>query len=204
MPIRDGYHHRGYLPHIKVSDAAYFVTFRLADSLPRTLVLRLKEQRDDLLRRAAPERSDDQTVFRRALFERHAAEVDSALDQHIGAAWLRNSRVADLVANALRQFADERYLLHAWCVMPNHVHTVVRPLGVHTLDGVLQNWKSFTAHEANRFLGRAGAFWQRESYDHWIRDEAEFAHCVRYTEENPVKARLCASPGDWPWSSARK
>ncbi len=205
MPIHYGYHHRGYLPHLKVSGAAYFVTFRLADSLPRDVVLRLKERREDLLRRAAEEDPNDLTQARRELFAWYAAEVDTTLDQHHGAAWLRQPVVAQLVFAALRHFDGSRYTLHAACVMPNHVHAVLRPLGTHALESILHSWKSFTAPKANRILGRVGhPFWQHESYDHWIRDDADFAHCVRYTEENPVKARLCARSADWPWSSAKK
>jgi REP element-mobilizing transposase RayT len=204
MPIQSGYHSRGYLPHLKVEGADYFVTFRLADSLPRELILRLIAQRDDLLRCAAHERPDHHDHVRSELFAWYAAEVDSLLDQHTGAAWLRDPQIAQLTSIALSHFDGERYTLHAWCVMPNHVHAVVRPLGAHTLDTILQNWKSYTAHEANRILGRTGAFWQTESYDHWIRDAADFSHCVRYTEDNPMKAKLCAAPTDWPWSSAAK
>ena len=205
MSIHYGYHHRGYLPHLKISGVAYFVTFRLTDSLPREVVVRLKERREHLLRRAAHDHPDDHEHFRRELFKWYAAEVDGALDQHTGAAWLRQPLIADLVANALRHFDGTRYTLHTWCVMPNHVHAVVRPLGAHALDAILHSWKSFTATAANRKLGRVGRrFWQHESYDHWIRDDADFAHCVRYTEENPVKARLCGSVEDWPWSSAAK
>lgn len=204
MPIQSGYHHRGYLPHIKVSGAAYFVTFRLADSLPREVVLRLKEQRSDLLRRAAQDQPENREHVRRELFAWYAAEVDAMLDQHLGAAWLRQTEIANLVTSALQHFDSDRYALHAWTVMPNHVHAVVRPFGASALDEILQSWKSYTAHEINRILGQTGTFWQRESYDHWIRDEADFAHCVRYTEENPVKACLCAKAEDWHWSSAAK
>ena len=203
MPIHDGYHHRGYLPHIKISGAAYFVTFRLADSLPREVILRLKEQRENLLHQAAQRSIEDQDHLRRELFAWYAAEVDSVLDQHIGAAWLQEPRVAELVFGALRHFDNTRYTLHAACVMPNHVHVVVRPLGTHTLDSILHSWKSYTATQGNRLLNRVGhSFWQHESYDHWIRDDTDFAHCVRYTEDNPVKARLCTNPRGWPWSSA--
>ena len=72
------------------------------------------------------------------------------------------------------------------------------------LDTILHGWKSYTAHEGNRIIGRNGVFWQRESYDHWIRDDAELAHFIHYTEENPAKARLCEHASDWPWSSAAK
>jgi REP element-mobilizing transposase RayT len=205
MPIRSGYHSRGYLPHLKIEGAAYFVTFRLADSLPREVVIRLKEQREDLLHRAAQKEPAEVESHRKQLFAWHAAEVDSALDQHTGAAWLRDSRIAELVSGALHYFDGERYHLHAWCVMPNHIHAVVRPIGAHALDAILHSWKSFTATEANRTLHRTGQpFWQRESFDHWIRDDVDSAHCCHYTEENPVKAGLCVTAAQWPWSSAAR
>jgi len=88
--------------------------------------------------------------------------------------------------------------------MPNHVHVVLWPYPGHTLSGVLHSWKSYTSNRANKLLHRRSPFWQRESFDHWIRDDAERARLVQYVEDNPVKARLCARPEDWPWSSARK
>jgi len=79
--------------------------------------------------------------------------------------------------------------------MPNHVHVVVRIFPQHQLADVLHSWKSYTARMANRVLLRNGSFWQREYYDHLLRDELEFERAVRYVLENPVKARLKG----WKW-----
>lgn len=195
MPIHSGFHSRGYLPHLKVAGATYFVTFRLADSLPREILDRLDAWRTDQLRRAAAEE-------RTQLDATFAAEIDAHLDHGAGTCWLRDERIATLVADALRHFDGARYRLHAWVVMPNHAHALVQPLPGHALEQILHSWKSFTAHRAGEMLERSGEFWQRESYDHWVRDESEFAHFRRYIEENPVKARLCAQACDWRWSSA--
>jgi len=200
-----GLHSRGYLPHLNVEGATYFVTFRLADSLPRDVVASLKERHDDLLRRAAaePHQPDDRWCCQH--FTSYADEVDILLDRSTGELWLDRPEIASLVASALLHFAEERYQLRAWCVMPNHVHAVLRPPGTHTLDSILHSWKSFTANQANRLLDRRGRpFWQPESYDHWIRDDAELSFCCHYTEDNPVKAGLCQRPGDWPWNSAAR
>jgi REP element-mobilizing transposase RayT len=85
--------------------------------------------------------------------------------------------------------------------MPNHVHAVVWPRPPETLSRLLHTWKSFSSKNANKLLGREGTLWQSESYDHLIRDDDDHAHCVAYTVNNPVSARLCARPEDWPWSS---
>ncbi|HKS36677.1 MAG TPA: hypothetical protein VJW76_05780 [Verrucomicrobiae bacterium] len=73
----------------------------------------------------------------------------------------------------------------------------------HTLSDILQSWKSYTSKEANKILHRAGGtLWQAESFDHWVRDDAEHARLVGYVENNPVKAGLCLRPEDWKWGSA--
>ena len=205
MPTLSGFHSRGYLPHLKAEGRAYFVTFRLADSLPHEVIVRLKAHRADLLRRAEAEHRDSDDEERQALHRWYAEEVDRLLDRSTGENWLRHPGVADLVAQALRHFDGERYQLQAWTVMPNHVHVVVRPFGDYRLETILHTWKSFTAQHANRLLDRVGRpFWQRESYDHLIRDDADLTGCCHYTEENPVKAGLCARPADWVWSSAHR
>ncbi len=101
-----------------------------------------------------------------------------------------------MVASAIRHFDGQRYRLYAWCVMPNHVHAVLEPLGAWKLAQILHSWKSFTAHEANRLLKRSGEFWQREYYDRMLRDGREFLRAVEYVGNNPLKAGL----RDWPWA----
>jgi len=61
----------------------------------------------------------------------------------------------------------------------------------------------YTAEECNKLLGKRGAFWQHESYDHWVRDAEELERIILYIEGNPVKAGLVAAPELWPFSSAR-
>jgi len=132
-------------------------------------------------------------------------ELERCLDAGAGACWLRRPGIADLVASAVQFFDGERYCLDAWVVMPNHVHVVLWPEPYRTLSSILQSWKRFTAREANKRLGRIGeTFWQRESFDHWIRNEDEHARCCRYVINNPVNAGLCSAPERWRWSSARQ
>lgn len=109
----------------------------------------------------------------------------------LGSYALARAEIAELVQRALRHFHDQRYYLSAWCVMPNHVHMVVTPIGDWELSTILHSWKSFTANKANKILKREGAFWERESFDHLIRTFAHFEAFVHYVENNPVEARLC-------------
>ena len=88
--------------------------------------------------------------------------------------------------------------------MPNHVHVVVTPFVGYALSDVLQAWKSYSAHEINRRLKRKGRLWQKESFDHIVRNVAGLEKFVAYTEGNPVVAGLVAQPADWPFGSARR
>jgi putative transposase len=77
-------------------------------------------------------------------------------------------------------------------------------LRVWDLPGVMKGIKGYTAHKINELDSARGRLvWQDESYDHWARDEAEMMRIIEYIEDNPVKAQLCLSAGDWRWSSAR-
>ncbi len=92
-------------------------------------------------------------------------------------------------------FNNQRYNQISWCVMPNHVHAVFQPLSSCKLAEIVHSWKSFAATKANQLLGRTGAFWYREYYDHLIRDDRQYGRIVRYVMQNPIKAGL----KDWPW-----
>jgi REP element-mobilizing transposase RayT len=194
-----GFHERGYLPHQKQENAAYFVTFRLADSLPREVLDALETE----LNAMPSVYAVDSTEHEAERMRERRRRIEAHLDSGWGECWLRRGEVAGLVEGSLRHFHDSRYELGAWVVMPNHVHVVVRPLGRFTLGEIVKGWKAFTGLRANRLLGLGeGKFWQPESYDHWVRDDEEMARIVRYVHNNPVKAKLCAEPEDWKWSGA--
>ena len=161
---------------------------------------RLAAQRDAFARgltRRAPEGTEKEInlVFNR--------EVERYLDRSAGECYLARPQIAELVANAIQFFEGERYLVHAWVVMPNHAHAVVWPMPNYLLGEIVKSWKGFTGRVANNQLNRVGqAFWQPESYDHWIRNDEEKDRICRYVIYNPVKAKLCKVPEEWRWSSA--
>ena len=186
--------YRRRLPHWHpdISEATFlFVTWRLAGSIPRTR----------LPQRLAGESACPTTLSAGRAFLALDREVDKAA---FGPVWLRDDRVARVVADALLYGETGRhyYQLRAWVIMPNHVHLLLRPEA--SLPVITRWLKGSTARQANLILGRTGeAFWQDESFDHRVRDEVELDRIVRYVEHNPVSAGLAANPRDWPWSSAR-
>ncbi len=186
---------RGYLPHLEAQQAIYFVTFRLADSLPKELVLQLREQRKALKRAGPAGTTSPVDLVRlrelRALLRR----AEQCLDSGLGRCHMRDARIARVVAEAICHFHGQRYRLLAWCVMPNHVHVLFSPLQGQTLQTILHSWKSYSANQANALLGRTGDFWQREYFDHLVRDESSVRKITQYIRDNPRRAGLL----NWPW-----
>ncbi len=92
--------------------------------------------------------------------------------------------------------------MHAFVVMPNHVHVLTTFREGFRLCDVVRGWKSFSARRINVILGSDGAFWQRNYFDRFIRDETHFERVRAYIENNPVTAGLSKTADSWVFSSA--
>jgi REP element-mobilizing transposase RayT len=189
---------RGYLPHWELDGATYSVTFRLHDSLPLEVIDRLREERrmrERMITGGLRRLTAFECMDLRAEFEKR---IDHELHESTGPACMNDPRVADIVATALTHFDGERYRLDAWCVMPNHVHAIMRPIDHWRLADILHSWKSYSSNRANEVLRRSGRFWEREYFDRILRDEQDWAEAIEYVLRNPEKAGL----KDWRWTSA--
>ena len=170
------------LPHWQPDGVPLFITWSLHGALPRK-------------RFPPPEHASAGKAF--VLMDRFLHR-----DTH-GPRWMSGGDIATLVAGAIRFMAESQHVydLHAWVVMPNHVHMLVTPLA--SPAKFMQSLKGYTAREANRLLNRQGEqFWHRESYDHWVRGDEQYRRIARYIEENPVSAGLVGRAEDYRWSSA--
>ncbi len=175
------------LPHWRQDGATYFVTFRLADSIPAALFREWQRERAAFLAQHAGELSP---ARQKEISEFFRTKLDAHLDRGLGSCRLSDPAAAETMENAFRKFDGERYHLGSFVIMPNHVHVIVAPRDGHELSAVLHSWKSFTAHEINKLTQRRGALWQDESFDHLIRNEAEFLKYERYIDDNPGQAGL--------------
>jgi REP element-mobilizing transposase RayT len=190
--------HRRHLPHIYLPNAVYFVTFRLAGSLPVHALEDLKEKA---------------RLQKKARFS--FVDYDKALETSLqNVRWLADVDIADMLSNAIHYQDGKDYVLVAYCIMPNHVHLVigvgecellenvrqVSNLSNKTVSQILHSVKRYTARKANTILHRSGAFWQDESYDHVISDGAELERIVQYVIHNPAKAGLVRNWRDWKWT----
>ncbi len=186
---------RGRLPHWEAERGTYFVTFRLAHSLPAAVLQALEFERRDIVHSARQQGRELTPRELKRLDELFSERIDRYLDSGRGACHLAQPEIAGLVAQALEHFDGQRYRLAAWCIMPNHVHVVFTALAQQSLDTILHSWKSFTAKQATKRLGGGGQFWQREYYDRLVRDGQEFRRFVNYVVENPIRANL----KNWRW-----
>jgi 5-methyltetrahydrofolate--homocysteine methyltransferase len=184
----------GSLPHWYREGAAYAVTFRLADSFPASVLHAYRKEKEELKQRIteAENKKDEKLIsnLRTQLGELYRTRIEEVLDQGQGEAWMKDPRIAEIVSSAIFHFAGERYDLGAWCVMPNHVHVILSPRDGHSLPDILHSIKRHSAREANKALGREGDFWQKESYDHIIRDADEYWNQREYVLRNPKAAGL--------------
>ena len=133
--------YRRRLPHWQPEGKSLFLTWSLRGSLPHD-------------RFPPPESLSAGKAF---------VWMDRRLDEaRSGPTWLKRPEIAQIVVDALRYGSDTlgHYDLHAYVVMPNHVHVLFDSLGP-TPSKLLQSVKGFSAREANKILARTGEpFWQ--------------------------------------------
>jgi putative DNA methylase len=228
---------RRRLPHLDIPGVPTFVTFRLFNTIPQAVRQSIIDQVEQW--RQIYSASDIEANKR---LTRHLDQyLDKAAAAQAGPCYLRQKECCAIFEKHLScGAADQRYLIHAYCIMPNHVHLLMETLpkisvpvteiswsgsgarkrfveaqiengkSTHcsveywTLSKIMRGLKSYSAMELNKYLGRSGAFWQDESFDHVVRDEAGYSRVIDYIENNPVNAGLCHTPEEWLFSSAGK
>jgi hypothetical protein len=173
---------RRKLPHWSQETVIYFVTFRLADSLPVQKLEAFKEEKARWLALNPPPHTERQTEEYHRNFSRRIHEW---LDAEFGSCVLARPDVFRIVDGALNFFNGQRYLLGEYIIMPNHVHALVQPLAGHQLHRILHSWKSYSAKEINKIKGTQGSVWHRESFDRIVRSPAQLVRIEEYIRNNP-------------------
>ena len=182
-----GWYTRGNLPHFDGSNTNQFVTFRLADSLPIGVLERLEEELKYFKGDAEIEK------MRR---------IERLIDQSSGSCILREEAVAQIVQDSLLFLDGKRFDLRSWVLMPNHVHFLAKFNEGQSMPDGLHSLKSYTSNEIKKVHPEMESVWQPGYFDRYIRSEEHFLRTVEYIHRNPVKAQICAEPGDFRWSSA--
>ena len=170
------------LPHWFQENKTVFVTFRLADSLPQEKLDELKKmERETATKKwmgATDRKSDKQPL-------EIARRIERWIDAGHGSCILADKRVQTIVSDAIRFFDEKNYLIHAFVIMPNHVHLLLTPLSVVPIVQLIAKVKSFTAHRINEETGKTGTVWQHGIFDRIVRDADDFDRYMEYICNNP-------------------
>ncbi|MDB6126645.1 MAG: transposase [Verrucomicrobia bacterium] len=188
--------HRRKLPHWEIRNGEYFVTTRLADSLPRSAVEKISLLHHEIA--SAPSGSDIVTNLQRRYFR----TLEKYLDAGTGECLLKRDNIAAIVERELAALSEWDVDIPHFTIMPNHLHGLVAPRErcVRNLSEIMKRLKGRSAHQIRAALGGSGPIWQREWFDHWIRDEAERLRIIEYIRENPAKAKLVQRWEDHRWT----
>ncbi len=179
------FHNR--LPHWHLENAACFITFRLADSLPAALLAEWRREREQWLS-GNPKPWSPATES--AYHKQFSSRIDRMLDAGHGSCLLALPENAEIAADTLSRRNQTDYLLHSHVIMPNHVHVLVSPLEGKSLSSAIAGWKRFSATRIHKASGDTGSLWQKDYYDRLIRDWDHFLNVARYIRRNPVKSGL--------------
>lgn len=182
-----------YLPHWTKEDGIYAVTFRLDDSLPASVIddyiskKELIQKKIDLLTSNKGSKNEKTQLLslRKEHTHLYSKTIESQLHNGLGSCIFNQDTNAKIVSDAIHFFDNDRYELLAWCIMPNHVHLVLKPINKNLLKDIMHSIKSFTAKKLNAENNTTGVLWKKEYYDHLIRDGEDLINQIRYVLNNP-------------------
>jgi REP element-mobilizing transposase RayT len=179
--------HERRLPHWQQGQVAVFVTWRLADALAEEKLAAWHSERTKWL----VHHPEPWNVATRLCYaELFGQRIDRWLDAGHGSCLLRDPLARVELIQVLQAFDGTRYRMHAWVVMPNHVHVLFSPIGTDPSARTVAAWKGVSARRIHLRCGGSGRLWQPESWDTLIRSPNHFASCLHYIAENPVSSRL--------------
>ena len=172
----------GSLPHWHQTGKMTFVTFRLCDSIPKSVVdkILLDYELKLSLNKCGYEKKELE-LWKWEKYNR----IEKYLDKGIGECLLNNLKCRDIVTQALLHFDNVRYKLVSYVIMPNHVHVVLMPYGKWMVQDIIKSIKHYSALQINRLLGRVSQVWQKESFDRIIRNEEHYLNILKYIYNNP-------------------
>lgn len=209
------YHNR--LPHIAPIGATFFVTFNQHDSLPAHITAELKIQLEAELSKIEKENPLDKDLRIAKVKKRFFGQREHLIDgSSYGSCHLKKPPVAQILIDKIMEYDGSLIEVDAFCIMPNHVHllfsmqpqlinsapeiTEASPQTYVQLDKVMHLIKGGSSYLINKHLGLTGRFWAKDSYDHYIRNEAEWHRIIHYILQNPVKAGWVRYWEDWPFT----
>lgn len=201
--------HRRNLPHLYQEGATYFITFRLFGTIPTDLLKRWHYEFEESINLIPEKDTESISKLQKQFFQKFDHYLDT---EPKDIKWLQQPEIAKIVMDRIESLHDIRYHLLAYCIMPNHVHLLIRhfssdmlPISKRKdkgspLSETMQLIKGATAKYCNEALGLTGTFWQHESYDYLVRNREEQDKILQYIVKNPVKAGIVENETDYSYT----
>jgi putative transposase len=196
--------HDRHHPHWSQDGAIVFITFRTKDSIPADVIKRWNIEKNEWIDRKSRSLQCDlrhgqmwhdllnqlPRDLQGEFVETFSGHRDTNLDECLGQCVLRDPHNAQIVADSLLHFDNDRYSMGDFVVMPNHVHLLVTFPDADSLEKQQASWLRFTATQINRRTKQSGHFWQQEPFDHLVRSLEQYEYLQNYIRDNPAKAKL--------------
>jgi REP element-mobilizing transposase RayT len=182
---------------VRVARSPHYITMRLSDALPRSV---MQAWHDDIDRRIAMLREAKGRELaeqeERELVHRAIGKIERQLDTGFGSCLLVDDRAAAAVEAVIWQMDGIKYQLHAWSVMPNHLHALLTPLNLVTIDEIVTEWKAESTRRVNQELRRSGGVWHPNVIDFEVEGPSAFTRFRQTICQNPSSVGL----SDWPFA----
>ncbi|MDP2174196.1 MAG: transposase [Candidatus Cloacimonadaceae bacterium] len=194
--------HWSHGPHYQFSDSIIFLTWRLAFTLPKHLIALFEELKAETITDNNMQDLESQKNRNAYLFQRFQ-EYDLALAKFQNPGFSLNEPVlAKIVTEAFHHLDGKKYELHAYCVMSNHVHILIKALTdeagkYYYVSNIVQSLKRYTANHINIALGKKGQIWDDFYFDRIIRNMSNYENVVNYILSNPFSAGLVEDMDKW-------
>lgn len=181
---------RRNLPHLYYNEGIYFVTARLANTIP---IDKLELMHQNIL---------DKQNSNFSKYINHFIDYDSYLDKTShGFDAFKNHSCAEILKNCLHYPDGKDYRLICYTIMSNHFHLVFELINREKpVSKIMQSIKGISANRINKSLNTSGQFWQSESYDRLVRDDIELYFTIKYVLLNPVNAKLVDDWRKWDFT----
>ena len=204
-PIQD---HRRYLPHYQEPGQIISITWRLEGDLPQHIKATLQEMKLLLAKmNTKPVKAISSELYEQ--YRNTISRYDDQLGRHKSFGLdLCKPELALILTTAFHFYDAKLYHLHAFCVMPNHVHLLLQPLIQSTgdfahLSDIMCRIKGYTAKQIIATGIQTQKLWRADYFDRFIRNEKDYYFTVEYILTNPIKAGLAKTQRDWPFSFLR-
>ncbi|MDE6086257.1 MAG: transposase [Muribaculaceae bacterium] len=179
-PITKTGHH---LPHWHQDNKTQFVTFRLADSLPQSVLRELKKLRSNFFdEHPLPWDKELKSLYNGIISEKQ----QYFLDQGLGSCILKIPEIRQMLVESIEFYNEKKYKLISYVIMPNHVHILFSLIPPYSTDTIIGNIKRYSSIRINKETGNVGnKLWAENYWDTLIRSYRHLSQVINYIEQNP-------------------